>query len=218
MRRRSGCLRSIRPSGRNVSAAETLGNRCFSHCEEMRNINLPNVTVLPEYTFEADAKLVSVSIPKVTRIGKYAFFYCDSLMSITIPNSVTSIGTHAFYGNISLSSIVIPKNVTSIGNQTFESCGSLTDVYYYGTEEEWNSVSIEDGNDALKNATIHFISILKGDADGDGIVGVKDILLIKQFLSLIVDLDEQSFINADVNGDGYVNMKDVLEIMRMIAE
>lgn len=35
-------------------------------------------------------------------------------------------------------------------------CSSLKDVYYTGTEEEWNNISIESGNDYLKNATIHY--------------------------------------------------------------
>ena len=29
-------------------------------------------------------------------------------------------------------------------------------VYYTGTEEEWNLINIDDGNDRLLNATIYF--------------------------------------------------------------
>lgn len=53
--------------------------------------------------------------------------------------------------------IAIPASVTEIAGSAFEGCTGITDVYYDGTEEEWNSVSIGiEGNNALLNATIHF--------------------------------------------------------------
>ncbi len=69
---------------------------------------------------------------------------------------VTSIGDDAFYWCSSLTSITIGNSVTSIGDQVFDRCSSLTDVYYSGTEEQWNNISIESGNSDLINATIHF--------------------------------------------------------------
>ena len=40
----------------------------------------------------------------------------------------------------------------------FVSCDNLTDVYYPGTEEDWNNIEIQDDNDPLLNATIHYNS------------------------------------------------------------
>jgi hypothetical protein len=71
----------------------------------------------------------------VTSIGDWAFVYCDSLTSVTIGNNVTSIGKGAFSG-----------------------CSSLTEVYYNGTAEEWNNISISYGNDPLWNATRYYYS------------------------------------------------------------
>ena len=64
------------------------------------------------------------------------------LTSIEIPNSVTSIGGAAFKGCSNLTSIEIPASVTSIGGSAFDECSGLTTVYYTGTEEQWNSISI----------------------------------------------------------------------------
>ena len=92
----------------------------------------------------------------VTSIGDYAFSECTSLTSVDIPDSVTSIGSSAFFYCTSLTSIDIPDSVTSIGDWAFDSCTSLTDVYYGGTEEQWNDISIGSQNEALTSANIHF--------------------------------------------------------------
>ena len=86
-------------------------------------------------------KVTSVKIPSgVTSIGIGAVSGCTSLASLTIPDSVTSIGDSAFDGCSSLSSITIPDSVTSIGGRTFEGCTSLANIYYTGTEEQWNAI------------------------------------------------------------------------------
>ncbi len=53
-------------------------------------------------------------------------------------------------------SFVIPDSVTSIGDYAFDGCTGLTTVYYSGSEEEWNAISIDDYNDELLNAEIIF--------------------------------------------------------------
>ena len=99
----------------------------------------------------------SYTIPNsVTSIGNYAFCGCSGLTSITIPNSVTSIGNYAFWGCSGLTSITIPDSVTSIGGVAFDGCTGLKDVYYTGSKDEWEAISIGEYNDRLLNATIHY--------------------------------------------------------------
>ena len=69
---------------------------------------------------------------------------------------VTSIGSYAFEGCTSLASVTIGDSVTTIGEYAFYECTGLTDVYYTGTEEQWNAISIGAVNTALTNATIHY--------------------------------------------------------------
>ena len=116
-----------------------------------------SVTSIGDSAFYWCTSLTSVTIPdSVTGIGDSAFYWCTSLTSVTIPDSVTGIGDSAFYWCTSLTSVTIPDGVTSIGWCAFADCESLTNVYFTGTEEAWNGITIDGENDALKNANIHY--------------------------------------------------------------
>jgi len=130
----------------------------FDGCTSLTSVTIPDgVTSIGGAAFYGCTSLTSVTIPdSVTSIGKSAFRYCTSLTSVTIPDSVTSIDEYAFDGCTSLTSVTIPDSVTSIGDWAFSGCKSLTNVYFTGTEEAWNGIAIDVGNDALKNANIHY--------------------------------------------------------------
>jgi len=115
-----------------------------------------SVTSIGGYAFSGCSSLESVTIPdSVTSIGGYAFSGCSKLTSVTIPDSITSIGGYAFSGCSKLTSVTIPDSITSIGGYAFRNCDSLTDIYFTGTEEEWNA--IEKSNAQISpSATIHY--------------------------------------------------------------
>ncbi len=81
--------------------------------------------------------------------------YLDKITIIDIRFGVSSIGGNAFHNCINLSVACI-QDITVIENGAFNGCNALTDVYYGGLEEEWTYVSIEENNDPLQNATIHY--------------------------------------------------------------
>lgn len=75
--------------------------------------------------------------------------------NVVVEEGVTDIGVFTFECG-SLSTVTIPTSMTSIGSGAFADCDKLTDVYYDGTEEQWNRISIGEQNEPLLNATIHF--------------------------------------------------------------
>ena len=169
----------------------------FYYCNSLTNINIPdNVTCIGASAFEYCRSLTSVTIPNsVTSIGGAAFYFCSSLTTITIPNSVKRIDGFAFSNCSSLTNIALPNSIISIGNYAFNNCTYLKDVYYSGTEEQWNAINIKNGNDCLINATIHFL--------GSGDVSVTGISLDKASLAVTVDSSVQ--LNASVEPENAQN-------------
>ena len=142
------------------SGVTSIGNTAFFHCEALTNITIPDsVTSIGNWAFIGCVSLVSITIPSsVTSIGDSAFFDCDGLTTITIPDGVTNIKDNTFYDCSRLTSIAIPASISSIGNLAFAYCYDLTDVYYGGTEAQWDAIEIGTGNSSLTSATIHYNS------------------------------------------------------------
>ncbi|MGN0447565.1 MAG: leucine-rich repeat protein [Acutalibacteraceae bacterium] len=137
---------------------------------------------LKYYNLYFGNKLVTnLTIPEgVTAIKPYAFYGADSLKSVVIPDSVTSMGENSFSLCRNLEDVTIGYGVNTIKKYTFKDSGLVTlripatvtkieteafncvpgpvfrQVYYTGTEKQWNAINIGECNNFLKNATIKF--------------------------------------------------------------
>ncbi|MBQ2758608.1 MAG: leucine-rich repeat domain-containing protein [Clostridia bacterium] len=80
------------------------------------------------------------------------------ITDIEIPSGTTAIKWMTFYNNDKIRNIYIPKTVKSVQSYAFYSCNNLTDVYYEGSQTEWNSISKGQYIDSLLNANIHYNS------------------------------------------------------------
>ncbi len=120
--------------------------------------SIPNsVTQIGYGSFGQCANLTSITIPNsVTSIENEAFENCTNLKSLTIPNGVKIIEEGTFNSCTSLTDISIPESLNKVEWSAFHDCESLKDVYYAGGEEEWRKIEIEELNEALLNAAIHF--------------------------------------------------------------
>ena len=56
-----------------------------------------------------------------------------------------------------------------------------------------------------------------GDADGDGTVTMKDVLLARKFIANMIGEGDLDLAGADADGDGTVTMKDVLLMRKIVA-
>lgn len=132
----------------------------FFACIGLETVSLPNATEIRTDVFEQCVSLKTINIPNVTKIENSAFNFCTRLETISLPN-VTYIGSTVFDQCSSLKSIILSNSLTTIGYDAFYRCTNLKDVYYMGTEAEWNAISIAGGNEALTSATIHYNYVLE---------------------------------------------------------
>ena len=123
----------------------------------MTELTIPSgVTSIGHDAFLNYTNLTSVTIPSsVTYLDVSAFNGCTNLANVTLPSSLTKIEQWAFHGCTSLTRISIPGSVTSIGNVAFYNTG-LKDVYYAGTEAQWNAIQMGEYNEKLTRANIHY--------------------------------------------------------------
>ena len=158
----------------------SIGSSAFAECYGLADLTLPDsVTSIGDSAFDSCTSLTSMTIPNgVASIGSRTFAGCRGLADLTLPDSLASIGDYAFYGcsgltNLAipdgvaviessfaafsgLTSVTIPKSVAVIGDRAFYGCNSLMDIYYRGTENDWNGIFIDNANDPLQNAAIHY--------------------------------------------------------------
>ena len=93
----------------------------------------------------------------VTSIGNNAFSNCPGLGEITIPEGVTRIRAFAFAGCSNLAEVTIPLSLTTFDGGVFMDCTNLTDIYYAGSEDDRDEISISpDHNSILIDANWHY--------------------------------------------------------------
>ena len=94
------------------------------------------------------------NIPVVSML--ICFARCTNMtIAPMVPETIVDVQL-AFGGCAKLTSCSIPLGISTIGDDAFTGCTSLTDVYYAGTQEQWNQISIGRNNTCLANATIHY--------------------------------------------------------------
>ena len=78
------------------------------------------------------------------RVGKY-----------TVPDGVVTIGFGAFQNALSMQEVTLPVSLKTVESDAFGYSSHISNVYYLGTQEQWENVSVSWGNNALTYATLH---------------------------------------------------------------
>ena len=153
-----------------------VGHFAFSGCTAVKEIEIPgNLTEILSGAFSGCGNIESIkadkSNPCYISVGNCLVNKQSSSVMLGCKNSVIpsdglvlSIEQNAFYGCGGLTSINIPNIYSesfSVFTGAFEGCDSLADVYFFGSESEWESFklfNVNQNNDPLKNAKCHCLS------------------------------------------------------------
>ena len=130
----------------------------FTNCYRMTEIDIPSgLKVIEDCAFENCMELKSIYIPEgVESIGTNCFYRCLSLTVIKLPSTIKYIGDKAFFDCLWLNTIYLSAGIIRINTKAFDLCSDLSDIYFAGSEEEWNKIIIDSGNDEILSASIHY--------------------------------------------------------------
>ncbi len=97
-------------------------------------------------------------------IDNYLIDVKGDIPTFTVKEGTIAIAGGAFAGaayfKSEITQLYIPRSLKNIGKSNFDySCPNITDVYYAGSKTEWEQIVIENDNDALSNANIHFMGV-----------------------------------------------------------
>lgn len=170
----SGCrsLTSI-----NIPESVTsIGNSAFQFCGSLTSITIPEgVTAIDINAFFLCSSLKDVYITDLAAWCSIAFgneeanplYKAENLYlngelveTLEIPEGVTMIRQGLFRNAACIRRVALPKGLKGVLANAFYGCKKIQEVFYDGSEAEWNALPIATGNDPLKNATIYFNSTL----------------------------------------------------------
>lgn len=140
-----------------------LENFAFRGCTSLQEITIgKNVKTIDVCAFDNCTGLTTVKIPdNVTKICESAFSDCIGLSSLTIGKNVKYIEENAFQNCYSLKTVDIPNSVKKLHFNAFKGCKNLLDIYYNGTNHEWEEIlghnGYIDNNYKFENAKVHFL-------------------------------------------------------------
>lgn len=166
-----------------ITGGSEIDSSAFSNCKNLESITLPgSVTHVNKDAFYNCTGLVRVNyVGEVDQWVQIAFsnyssnplyyvkklYINNELVEDVNITSAKSIEQYAFYTVDSLRSVVIGKNVKRIEKYAFDDCVNLQNVYYMGTEEEWESIFIGSNNSCLETATRYYYSESKPVGSGN---------------------------------------------------
>lgn len=181
------------------------------------------VTAIAEEAF-AYSNITTAMLPDtVTEIGAYAFSNCSNLTHLVIPEGVQTLKYGTFFHCYKLETVRLPLSLTKVESISFYDTSDFDHVYYAGTQEDWNKITIQNENNYLQyNLELHFGEAPKGsvgDLNGDNVIDSVDSAALLQAAAemgasgnSVLTAEQRTF--ADVNGSGNFDAEDSAWILQ----
>ncbi len=140
-------------------SVEKIGERAFSGCRNIVNMNLPSG--LQEIKYEAFwgcSAVEKASVKNVTTLGDKAFYGCRSLKNVYF-EKLQFVGMGAFEGCSALKNLTLPETVTTIKARAFYDCVNLERLVVKG-DVSWVEANLFTNDSKLRLYLYHVCELL----------------------------------------------------------
>lgn len=175
------------PAGRQDSVYEIPSNvaevssEAFFSCNSLTQIKVGPNTLIADGAIQSCDALTAITVDEnnayhtdidgilfskdLTTLLRYPEGKTEILYEV--PEQVTTIYNSAFSDCRNLTDIVIGENVTTLGDSAFYRCLNLKNVFYKGSEEEWQTLFKGYNNDPLEQAECYIYSETQPTEEGN---------------------------------------------------
>ena len=127
-------------SARAKSNGDGILQSTYSACGNIEAIDFGDITDIQQFTFAGSNLRNELIIPGTVKKIEQSVFEGIKITSVKFEDGVQTIENFVFEQCYSLTSVTIPTSVTSIG-ESFNACTGLKNIYYNGTQEQWNKIT-----------------------------------------------------------------------------
>ena len=118
---------------------KTLEDKCLYETTANKLVIEDGLTTIKSnafYGFNAE----NVEIPGTVTTLEEQAFYVSKIKRLTLSEGITTIPEQAFSSSRYLEELTLPSTITSIGTNAFTNCSKLENIYFNGTEDQWESL------------------------------------------------------------------------------
>ncbi len=135
----------------------SLGAYALAGCTALRRVDLPDgMTLLGSGLFSGCTALAELPLPDdVAWVEPRLCENCTALQTVVLPAATTEVPRGLLRGCTGLRRVTVQGAVTAVGDGAFSGCDALTDVYFTGTQVQWDAVAIGADNARLTAAALH---------------------------------------------------------------
>ena len=193
-----------------------IDDHAFVDCTTLQKIQLNYTTEfigMGAFSGASALKDINLQDTIVTEISDYTFLN-SGIEEVAIPSTCTKLGEYSFAQCYLLSKVVIPASVTEIAETAFDRSDNLVIYCYAGSYAEEYATA----HDIPYVLIGEMMTILLGDADGDGEISILDVTVIQRVLVDIISDDDGMIALRSAMEDGEeLSITDATVIQRYLA-
>lgn len=150
---RSGLVSVVLPD-----SLRAIGNGAFCDCAALQAVEIPAGVRHIGYSVFLDTPLYADQtnwIDGLFYVNRALLWVKGSPTGVTVREGTTVIAETAFCYCDAMTALTLPASLRAVSANAVAPCAALRDVYYSGTQEQWDAIELGDGNEALQRATLH---------------------------------------------------------------